>query len=320
MDGLDFFENSDLFEDTHMLDEVLRTVRTDFYLIAAVFAALAVARILLGIAVLNDARSRGISSPTVYAIVTAAGGFIPALVYLCVRNKAVDIGAQNYNSRAQHSRSVFFTFFSIALWLVAVAYGYTIFRGMFSDIKSAISSTSDEGFFKTVFDAIKGAIPGFVSGETSISDLKISTVESGKLAKLSFLLKVFANAALAFCLQRDATSQNRKHRISLVICTVLFGWLSGIFYMCVRHNRRARFVCGNCGAPVEGGPLSVCGKCGGMLPIEGNVHSLEAQEMRKQTSILAVIYFAAKILATGASVASWYFLFEQIAKMLDRVF
>lgn len=59
-------------------------------IIIAIFLAIAaiLAQIFLGLAVYHDAKSKGNSSSGLWGVLTGVFGWIPAIIYLCVRNSA----------------------------------------------------------------------------------------------------------------------------------------------------------------------------------------------------------------------------------------
>ena len=58
-------------------------------IVIVIFLAIAaiLAQIFLGLAVYHDAKSKGNSSSGMWGVLTGVFGWIPAIIYLCVRNK-----------------------------------------------------------------------------------------------------------------------------------------------------------------------------------------------------------------------------------------
>ena len=59
-------------------------------IVIAIFLVIAaiLAQIFLGLAVYHDAKSKGNSSAGMWGVLTGVFGWIPAIIYLCVRNSA----------------------------------------------------------------------------------------------------------------------------------------------------------------------------------------------------------------------------------------
>lgn len=317
---LDLIEDGGLLGESHLVEAIFETLRTNYSLLMVAAVILVCARVFIALAVWNDAKSRNISTPFVYAALTAAGGIIPGLIYLSVRKSAVDIQAPNYKAETQRSRAVMCLLAGVLLFVGGIAYGSSTVSGAFKDIRTVYAQSAQDGQALTIIKVFKNAIARLVSGQIKFSDFKVVSPEMRALSSAAFWVKAAGNVILATALQRDATSQNRRHRISLVIFTVLFGWFAGAIYLCVRHRRGQRYVCGNCGTQVDGGPLSVCKKCGGMLPVLENAHSLNAQKLRKQSKSLAGFYLFALLASSAASMASWYFYLGAAGEMIERIF
>ena len=320
MSALDLIDDGGLLGESHLIENIFDAIKTNYSLLIAAVAMLIAARGLIGLAVWYDAKARNISTPFVYAALTAAGGIIPGIIYLSVRKSAVDIPARNEKADTQTVRSAMCLIAGVVLFAAGVAYGYSVIAGALKDIKTVYAQSAEDGQVITLVKVFKNAVGRLISGEIKLSDFKVVSPERRALSNVSFWLKVGANVVLAAALQRDATSQNRRHRVSLVIFSVLFGWIAGAIYMCVRHRRGQRYVCGNCGTQVDGGPLSVCKKCGGMLPVLENAHSLAAQETRKQAKFLSGVYLAALTAECAVTMGAWYYFFDASAQMIDRIF
>ncbi|MBP3415118.1 MAG: hypothetical protein J6L81_07980 [Clostridia bacterium] len=317
---LDFLEDYASADKTNLLQDILEFLQNDFYRIAILALLFIAARAFIALAVFSDARSRNISTPYIYAAVVAAGGLIPLVIYLVIRNKAVDIGAVNEDAKIQRSRANMRAVIAIVLFIGAFVYGANLYTDMVKEIEGIWAlAGSENGLVISLVKMLISTVPDVIGGNVSCGDLKIETAQTQIVSEISIWLAPAANVLLAFALQRDAKAQNRGHKISLVIFTLIFGWLSAAFYLCVRHKRKVRYVCSNCGRKMDGGPLSIC-NCGGMLPIEENAHSLAAQELKRQSKLLIYCYIASKLLMEAAKLASWYFGIGAVKDMVDRVF